>query len=80
MTDQEYVDAKESQMLGAMIPVKEILMSERLENIRQWQVEKMGNTCTICHGRNANVKCEACGWWGRVPPLEHLPGRCIEKS
>lgn len=40
----------------------------QLAAIKKWQVEEMGNTCTICHGSNAYTMCDACGWWGRVPP------------
>ena len=39
-----------------------------LKDIQAWQVNVMGNTCTICYGNNAMTKCSACGWWGRVRP------------
>ena len=38
------------------------------EEIKKWQVEVMGNKCTICHGNNVMAECSACGWWGRVEP------------
>lgn len=41
-----------------------------LEEIKNWQVNEMKNTCTICYGDNALTLCEACGWWGRVKPIK----------
>jgi len=43
-------------------------IKELLEQIKKWQVEIMGNSCSICYGDNAQTECSACGWWGRVPP------------
>ena len=42
--------------------------SEFYKAVRDWQVQHMGNTCTICHGHNLNTQCDACGWWGKVVP------------
>ena len=47
---------------------KKETIREQLARIQKWQVEVMGNTCTICHGDNAETQCAACGWWGKVPP------------
>ena len=38
------------------------------ESIKKWQVEVMGNACTICYGDNVYSECSACGWWGKVQP------------
>lgn len=48
--------------------MKHETIAEQLTRIQKWQVTEMGNTCSICYGNNAQVKCEACGWWGKVPP------------
>ena len=45
-------------------------IQSQLAKIKKWQVEEMGNTCSICHGNNAETECCACGWWGRVPPKD----------
>jgi len=38
------------------------------DQIKQWQVETMGNTCSVCYGNNIYTACSACGWWGKVKP------------
>lgn len=39
----------------------------KTEDLQKWQVNIMGNTCTVCYGNNASSKCSACGWHGDVP-------------
>lgn len=38
------------------------------EDVKNWQINVLGNNCTICHGNNILDKCESCGFWGKVMP------------
>ncbi len=38
------------------------------EDVKKWQVDVMGNNCTVCHGNNMHNQCNACGWYGKVNP------------
>ena len=41
---------------------------ERIDRMKRWQRDIMGNHCTICWNNNGWVQCAACGWWGYVAP------------
>ena len=47
---------------------KECELQTLRKEIKTWQVDVMGNTCTICYGDNVWDKCSVCGWWGKVQP------------
>jgi hypothetical protein len=38
------------------------------KDVKNWQINVLGNNCTICHGNNINNVCDACGFWGKVIP------------
>lgn len=40
--------------------------AENLKRQADWQ--RQFNDCTICHCRNNDVRCSACGWWGYCAP------------
>ena len=46
------------------------VIGKQIKDIQKWQVEIMGNTCSVCHGDNTLSRCSACKFWGKVCPLE----------